>query len=170
MSRRKIELKNHLDGEQIKARYLGCKDPREARRWHALWLISLGYSADQAGELIGLQSSWIRRIVHRYNNDGPERLVDGHRVNPGGAKSRLNEEQRQELTNILKGLPTDGGLWTGPKVAAWIEERTGKKTYSQLGWKYLKELGEPVQAQRRTYKKSDQPRLSRDFDNLDPGL
>lgn len=170
MSRRKIELKNHLTGEQIKARYMGCKDPREARRWHALWLIHLGYSADQAGALIGLQSSWIRRIVHRYNEDGPERLADGHRVNPGGAKSRLNEEQRQELTNILKSLPPDGGLWTGPKVAAWIEEQTGKKTYSQLGWKYLKELGEPVQAQRRTYRKSDQTRHSRNSDNLDSRL
>jgi transposase len=168
MSRQKIELKNHLSGEQIKARYLGCKDPREARRWHALWLINQGYSAGQAGELIGLQSSWIRRIVHRYNNDGPERLADGHRVNPGGAKSRLSQEQQEELKNILKTPPPDGGLWTGQKVAAWIEERTGKKTYSQLGWKYLKELGEPVQAQRRTYRKADQSRQFRVSENLNP--
>ncbi|HKG23367.1 MAG TPA: helix-turn-helix domain-containing protein [Blastocatellia bacterium] len=170
MSRQKIALKNHLSGDQIKARYLGCKDPREARRWHALWLIHLGYSADQAGELIGLQSSWIRRIVHRYNNEGPERLVDGHRVNPGGAKSRLSEEQQQELTAILKGLPPDGGLWTGQKVAVWIEERTGKKTYSQLGWKYLKELGESVQAQRRTYRKAEQTPHFRSSENLNSEL
>lgn len=140
-----------MSSQELRARYRSCKDPKEARRWHALWLISQGYSAQQAGEVLGLQSSWVRRIVNRYNEDGPQGLVDGHRRNPGGAKPRLNAQQQDELCEALKSPPPGGGLWTGPKVAAWIEERTGKKTHPQLGWVYLKNVSSEMYVERRRH-------------------
>ncbi|HET9529294.1 MAG TPA: helix-turn-helix domain-containing protein [Blastocatellia bacterium] len=141
MPRPRIVLKDHLSEAELKNRYRLCKDPKEARRWHALWLISQGFTTQEAGRLTGLQPSWVRRIASSYNEKGPESIIDGHRNNPGGAKSRLNIEQLEELRETLKQPPPDGGIWTGPKVAAWIEERTNKKTYAQLGWVYLKNLG-----------------------------
>ncbi|HWP44192.1 MAG TPA: helix-turn-helix domain-containing protein [Blastocatellia bacterium] len=149
MPRPRTRLKEHLTAEQLKARYRSCRDAKEARRWHALWLVSEGYTPQEAARLTGLQASWVRRILHSYNENGPEGLIDGHRRNPGGAKPRLSAEQMNELREQLREHPPDGGLWTGPKVAAWIEERTGKKTYPQLGWVYLKNLAPDVSLRRR---------------------
>jgi len=151
MSRPRVKLEDYLSGEELRARYRSCKDPKEARRWHALWLISQGYSAQQAGEVLGLQSSWVRRIVNRYNKDGPQGLVDGHRRNPGGAKPRLDATQQEQLCEALKSPPPGGGLWTGPKVATWIEELTGKKTHPQLGWVYLKNVSSEMYVERRRH-------------------
>jgi transposase len=149
MPRPRITLKDHLSAEQLKSRYLSCKDPKEARRWHALWLVSQGYAPQEAGRLTGLQGSWVRRIANNYNEKGPAGLIDGHRKNPGGARSRLSAEQLSQLRERLKSPPPHGGLWTGPKVAAWIEECTGRKTYPQLGWVYLKNLSSDMRVKRR---------------------
>jgi len=35
------------------------------------------------------------------------------------------------------GKPADGGLWTGPKVAAWMSELLGRPVSAQ-GWEYLR--------------------------------
>jgi transposase len=163
MSRRKLELVNHLSTEELKTRYRSCKDPKEARRWQALWLLSQGYSSEQAANIVGLQASWVRKIINRYNQDGPQGVVDGHNVNPGGPKPRLSAGQRQELFEALKAEPPSGGLWTGPKVAAWIEQRTGIKTYPQLGWVYLRDLGFSLKVPRRKHPKSATPQQREAF-------
>jgi|SRR5215212_2907184 len=153
MSQR-LELKKHLRVGELKARYLSCSDPKEARRWQALWLISQGYSSEQAGQLVGFQGSWVRRVINRYNEKGPEAIIDGHRTNPGGVKPHLNSTQREKLFEALKGPPPSGGLWTGPKVANWIKNQTGKDTYPQLGWVYLKDLGFSLKVPRRKHAKA----------------
>ena len=43
------------------------------------------------------------------------------------------------LALALEAKPKDGGIWTGPKVARWIEQETGReKVWNQRGWDYLK--------------------------------
>ena len=47
--------------------------------------------------------------------------------------------------------PEEGGLWSGPKVAAWIAAKTAKRTHPQLGWVYLHRLGMSGQVPRRKH-------------------
>jgi transposase len=140
MSNRRLELKDHLSSEELKDRYRSCRDGKEVRRWHILWLVSRGYTLQQAADIVGLGVIWVRKVIHRYNKDGPESITDGHNTNPGGGRFRLNGKQQEMLFNVLKEAPPDGGAWTGPKVAAWIEQMTGVKTYPQLGWVYLRRM------------------------------
>ncbi len=44
--------------------------------------------------------------------------------------------------------PRDGGLWTGPKVAAWMGARLGQKVWPQRGWDYLRRLEHSLQVPR----------------------
>lgn len=57
-----------------------------------------------------------RAILKRYNTRGPDALRDGRRDN--GTDPLLSAEQRAELFAALEAEPPDGGLWSGPKVAA----------------------------------------------------
>src|SRR5918997_1300337 len=53
------------------------------------------------------------------------------------------------LTERLKRPPEDGGLWSGPKVAAWMARHLGlAQVHPQRGWEALKRLEWPVQAPR----------------------
>lgn len=71
-------------------------------------------------------------------------------------KFLLDEAQRRELAEALEGPAPDGGLWTGPKVAEWIEQRTGEGTHPQRGWVYLKRLGYSLKSPRPRHHKADQ--------------
>ncbi len=66
---------------------------------------------------------------------GPQGLGDRRHGNPG-AKERalLDEEGQAELRAALEGSPPGGGMWSGPKVARWIEAGTGlEKVHLQRG-------------------------------------
>jgi Winged helix-turn helix len=52
----------------------------------------------------------------------------------------LSPEQQAQRQQALEEPPADGGLWTGPKVACWIESHTGRQVHAQQGWEYLKRL------------------------------
>jgi len=54
----------------------------------------------------------------------------------------LTLAQQQELKEALQSPPPDGGAWSGPKVAEWIAQKTGRQhVWPQRGWDYLKRLG-----------------------------
>jgi transposase len=138
LARQKLKLTPHLNVEDLKRRYRSCRDAKEARRWHVLWLVDQGLSVKEAAEMVGIGLSWAREIVHRYNREGPQSVEDRHKLNPGGKKPRLDEQLKKELIETLKNTPPGGGEWTGAKIAAWIQQKTGIATYPQLGWVYMR--------------------------------
>jgi transposase len=154
MAHKGLELVGHLSSKELKERYRKCQGAKEARRWQALWLISEGATTLEAAKAVGFASSWVRRFVGRYNESGPSAIIDGHKEKPGGGKYRLSEAQQRQLLKALEKAPPDGGLWSGPKVAAWIESKTGKKAHPQLGWQYLRRLGKTAQTPRRRHTNS----------------
>jgi transposase len=102
---------------------------------------SAGKSIGEASELVGFHRNWVRTFLKRYNEQGPDAVADQHQLHPGGREPYLTPEQQQELEQAIARPAPDGGLWTGPKVSAWIAERTGRRIYPQLGWAYLQKLG-----------------------------
>lgn len=128
---RTLQLHDHLTVAELFQRYKAASTAADARRYHALWLISQGSTAKTAAALVGLSDKWVRALVQRYNQRG---------TNPGKVPL-LNDQQRQALARALQSPPAEGGVWTGKKVAAWIERHTGVKTYPQRGWVYLRRLG-----------------------------
>lgn len=68
-------------------------------------------------------------------------LQKNSRKHTGGKKSLLTEKQLEKLAVVLESRPSDGGIWTGTKVARWLEKETGvEKVWHQRGWDYLKKL------------------------------
>lgn len=142
-----ITLVPHLNTDELKKRYYGCRKSQEKTRWQALYLISSGMVAAEAARRVGRASSWITNLARRYNERGAEAVV--RRKNPKPShRSSVDEHLGQELAAALAGPAPDGGLWTGVKVADWISARTGRKVHRTTGWRQLERLGFTLQMPR----------------------
>lgn len=149
-----ITLNAHLSLEQLETRYRQAKDPVERSHFQIIWLLAQRKTAKQAAEVTGYSYDWIRCLVHRYNQEGPSALLDRRHGNAGGSFI-LSLEQQAQLQQALDEPPADGGLWSGPKVARWIEEQTGRQVPPQRGWEYLKRLGRSLRVLRPRHAKAD---------------
>lgn len=151
MAQARLQLKPHLSRAALRQRYRKCKDAKEARRWHALWLLSEGVSTQEAATAVGFASSWVRRCATRYNQVGPQGGRAGHCQRPGGGRRRLTAKREGQLGHALEREPPGGGLWSGPEVAAWIAAKTAKGPHPPLGWVYWRRLGMSGQVPRRQH-------------------
>jgi transposase len=143
----RIELKPHLTIEELRKRYRSCAKPQEKARWHALYLIATGAVAAEAARRVGRASSWVTSLARRYNRDGATAVARKQPAKPSH-RATVDAELSQELDKALRSEAPDGGLWTGPKVAAWISERSGRAVHVTTGWRALKRLGFSLQTPR----------------------
>jgi transposase len=153
-------LEKHHSSQELKNRYLKSKDPVESRRWHLIWKVSLGWSIKNSAIAIGLNYEYSKEIIKRYNllgEQGLKNLKRKERTKAGGKQQILNEQQIQKLKQEIAKRPSDGGIWTGVKVARWIELETGReKVWNQRGWDYLKKCGYSWQRPRPKHRKGDE--------------
>jgi transposase len=137
----RITLAAHLSSAALYDQYRQCRDKKESRRWHALWLFSTGRPISEVASLVGLHRNWVRTVIKRYNADGPAGVIDRHAQQPGGRPACLTPVHEQALREALEQPPAEGGAWSGPKVATWIARTTGRAHVPpQLGWVYLRKL------------------------------
>jgi transposase len=143
-----ITLKPHLSTDELYRRYRVCRHPQEKVRWRALHLISQGEQANRAARRVGRTSGWITQLARRYNERGPEAVPNQQGELRSGGKPHLDTKAAQALDQALRSGAPDGGLWTAPKVAAWIAERTGQTVHESTAWRYMRRLGFTLQVPR----------------------
>lgn len=136
---KRITIKPHLSAEELKERYRTAIEPRERSHYQIIWLLSTGKTTEEVAQVTGYSRSWIYELVWGYNRLGTESLGDKRKQNRGN-QPLLNDQQQALLWQALQAPPSDGGLWTGVKVAAWMNELLGRKIAPQRGWEYLKGL------------------------------
>jgi transposase len=127
-----------------------------------LWLLSrpgIPLSCEQAAPLVGLSDVYARAVLKRYNAHGPAGLADRRRLNQSPGK--LTAPQQAELYEALQQEPPDGGLWTGPKVAAYARDRFGVAAHPATGWRWLKKLGFRLVVPRPRHPKAATPEQQR---------
>lgn len=142
-----LKLPPHLSSAEIAQRYRACTDGVERTHWHIIWLLDQGQHVPAVAAQLGYTENWVRTIVHRYIDQGPDGLKDRRRRNPG-ATPVVSAAVRGELHARLADPPDDGGLWTGPKVAAWLGERLGRPIAPQRAWEVLRAIGFTLQRPR----------------------
>ena len=137
---RRLTLTPHLALNELDQRYRTCRTPVERTRWHLLWLVAQGHHVPEAARLVGYSDDWARILIHRYNADGPDGMGDRRQRNAGRVPL-LTTAQREDLRQALNGPAPDGGLWTGPKVAAWMADRLARPVGKVRGWEAMVALG-----------------------------
>jgi transposase len=143
----------HLSTAELGQRYRAARQPIERSQLQIVWLLSQGRSEREVAAVTGYGQRWIAEIVRRYNAEGASGLGD-RRASNTGARPLLSSEDEAALRDALAEPPTDGGLWTGPKVAAWMARRLGRKVWPQRGWDYLTKLEHSLQVPRPQHTKA----------------
>ena len=167
---RKAHLAPHLEPEELKKKYRQSKDVKESRRWHLLWKIAEGGSIKESAAALDFSYGYAQRVVKKYNDLGEAGVKTQARKRgkgAGGRKALLSDKQLEKLAQAIESKPNDGGIWTGPKVARWMEQETGiEKVWNQRGWDYLKKCGYSWQRPRPTHKKADKTAQTKFKQNL----
>jgi transposase len=147
----------HLPVGELEARYRAAQDATEARHLQAIWLLAQGRSVLEVSEILSFVPRWVTQLAARYNASGPAALGDLRRRN-GKAASLLTEAVLAALAKRLKEPPEDGGLWSGPKVAAWMARHLGlAKVRPQRGWEARQRIGWSPQAPRPRHARAATP-------------
>lgn len=141
-------IRAHLSSDELEAGYERAADAVAKSHFHALWLLSSGYEVDEVAELLSFSPRWVRALIKRYNDGGPERLGD-QRVHNGTQPTILTAAALAALKKRIKTPPDDGGLWSGPKIARWLAKFHGlKSVHDQRGWDALIAIGYSIQQPR----------------------
>jgi transposase len=147
----------HLSVAELEARYRAAQGVTEARHVQAIWLLAQGRTVLEVAAVLSFVPRWVTQLAARYNASGPGALGDQRRRN-GQAASLLTEAVLAALAKRLKEPPEDGGLWSGPKVAAWMARHLGlAKVHPQRGWEALQRLGWSIQAPRPRHPRAATP-------------
>jgi transposase len=139
------------ESSRLETLYRKATDPVLRTHLLMVWRISLGDSVGEVARMVGYSKKWTKEIARRYEEQGVEGLGDRRHSNPGAKERALLDEEGQERLReaLLKEAPPGGGMWSGPKVARWIEEKTGiERVHAQRGWEYLKKVGMSPQVPR----------------------
>jgi transposase len=131
--------------------------PSEVTRCPPPWLLAEGRTVLEVAEVLAFVPRWVEELAARYNTFGPEALGDQRRRN-GRTASLLTPDLLAALAERLREPPEDGGLWSGPKVAAWMARHRGlAKVHPQRGWEALKRLEWSVQTPRPRHPRAATP-------------
>ena len=146
----------HPSAAELGRRYRAARDRVERGHLQVVWLLAQGRSRSEVARIMGLSGLWVAEIVRRYDAKGPDGLGDRRRGN-AGARPLLGAGDEAALRAALAGPPSDGGPWTGPKVAAWMATRLGREVWPQRGWDCLRKVGHCAQLPRPRHAKAASP-------------
>lgn len=150
-----LDVAPHLSSDELLARFRASTDPVEKTHWQVLHLKEQGWRTEDVRAATGFSLNWIRKLVHRYNDGGPDAIADQRHHNPGQARLLSDEDEAVLLSALRMEPPPGGGLWNGPKVAAWMAERLSRPVTPQRGWDALRHLGWTPQRPRRRHIQTD---------------
>src|SRR4051794_20013758 len=152
---------DHLSVSALERQYRSCTDVTAARHLQTIWLLAKGHEMAEVAATVSYAprwvERWVERLLARYNAQGPQALGDLRRRN-GTSPSVLRPDLLEKLKARLREPPPDGGLWTSPKVAAWMAGELGLAAIlPQRGWEALKAINWSVQKPRPRHPASATP-------------
>lgn len=118
-----IELRDDLNGDELRRLARDSRDAKQVRRLLALAVIRDGGTRTEAARIGGVGLQIVRDWVLRFNAEGPSGLVD--RKAPGKAPT-LTAEQRAALARVVETGPEpwrDGVVrWRRIDLVQWLWE------------------------------------------------
>jgi transposase len=137
-----VRLREDFGPDDLRRLATKAKDADQARRLLALAAIGDGMSRTQAARVGGMDRQTLRDWVHRFNQFGPEGLID---IKPPGRASTLSDVQKKALKQIVEAGPDpekDGvARWRCVDLKRVLSQRFGVDLSEVSLGRALKKLG-----------------------------
>lgn len=133
-----------------------CRDTHRRRRLDILRLVKQGYGPTEIGRILDCSRTTVRTVVLAFNERGWDGLLDERARN--GRAPKLTAEQTAALLKALEDPPPDGGLWSGPKVRAWLKTMFDIESGPRYGWQTLRRLNFTLQQPQTRHGRADAAR------------
>src|ERR1700733_9710887 len=175
-----VGLREDFGADELRRLAAKVKDAAQARRLLALAAVRDGMNRTEAARIGGMDRQTLRDWAHRFNQYGPDGLID---IKPTGRPSKLSDEQKEVLKQLVETGPDpekDGVVrWRCVDLKRVLGQRFGVDLSEVSLGRALKRLGfshisarprHPVQDPEAiaTFKKTF-PRRSGDRDQPRPG-
>lgn len=141
-----VVLRGDFGADDLR-RFAGrAKDASQARRLLALAAVLDGMNRTEAARIGGMDRQTLRDWAHRFNQHGPDGLID---IKPSGRPPRLSDDQKELLKQLVAAGPDperDGvARWRCVDLKRVVRERFGVdlsevslgRTLKQLGFSHI---------------------------------
>jgi transposase len=137
-----VGLRNDFSAAELRRLAKKSKDNNQGRRLLSLAAIVDGMNRGEAARIGGMDRQTLRDWVHRFNQEGPDGLLD-HKAK--GGVSRLSQDQKVALADLVEKGPdreSDGVVrWRRVDLKAVIRSRFGVDYHERYVGKLLHQLG-----------------------------
>ena len=137
-----VRLREDYSAAELRRLAAATRDANQCRRLLSLAAVLDGLNRTEAARIGGMDRQTLRDWVHRFNEHGPEGLLDSWSQGPA---PRLSAEQRAELTHFVETGPNraEHGVvrWRRIDLQRVIRERFGVAYHERTIGKILKALG-----------------------------
>jgi transposase len=117
-----------LDARAVRERMYRAPTPRGRERWHAIWLLTRGWSAAQVAEALERDAHTIGDWLAASREQGPAGLAFEQ---TGGPPPVLSATEQTELKAAVQDTPRAAGIdlanWNGKVVRLFVEQHFGRK-------------------------------------------
>ena len=151
-----IAVRRDYSSRELRRLATRVKDAAQARRLLAIAAVLNGSSREEAGEIGGMDRQTLRDWVIRFNEEGPDSLVN--KSSPG-APGKLTEEHKAFLVRLVEEGPipaVDGVVrWRACDLIMRLYEEFGISVSDDTVYRALKDLGfSHVSARPKAYKQN----------------
>ena len=137
-----VPLREDFDAAQARSHASRCDDGNQARRLLSIAAVYDGMNRADAAHIGGMDRQTLRDWVHRFNEEGPEGLLD---LKAPGASPKLTESQLEDLAAVVETGPdpvSDGIVrWRRMDLKLWIEAQFGVVYHDRSVSRLLEQLG-----------------------------
>jgi transposase len=153
-----IAVRGDFTSGQLRALATRCRNADQARRLLSIAAVVDGASRAAAARIGGMDRQTLRDWVHRFNEGGPEGLIN-HRA--PGAAAKLSAAQKAQLAALVEQGPIpavhDVVRWRACDLVQWIQEEFGISVSDDTVYRMLKSLGfSHVSARPKAYKQNEE--------------
>ena len=137
-----LTLRTDFSTSELRRLAKRSKDNSQSRRLLSLAAVMDGMNRTDAARIGGMDRQTLRDWVHRFNQLGPDGLLDRH---AGGVEPRLSAERKAELAALVEAGPdraSDGVVrWRRVDLQRVIKERFNIDFHERYVGTILKQLG-----------------------------
>ena len=137
-----VKLRTDFSAQELRRVAAMTKNVNQSRRLLSLAAVIDGMNRTEAARIGGMDRQTLRDWVHRFNDHGPEGLLDNWSK---GKPSRLSAEQQAEVAELVETGPDRAAhgvvRWRRVDLQRVIAERFGVVYHERTVGKLLKALG-----------------------------